>query len=486
MSEYMISMEETFTVNRAAEECFRYIVDFSTLAEWDPNISASLKVSNGQIGLGSKFEVGVKFGLSKVDMAYEITEFQPYRMAVLTGKAENFDAVDTVTLAEKDGGLTEVTWKADITFRGSAASIVKLFEGRVRANGAETIAHLKKALEDEFPVPAQKRRNKAADRLVLPGLWKFTRFGYRSASRNWHPVSADMTGKHVVITGATSGLGLATAEMLAARGARLTLVARSREKAERIKQSISEKTGNNAIAVEIADLSLVAETEKLCARLLDRDEVIDVLINNAGALFNERTVTAEGLEKSFALLLLSPYILTERLISLLERSPGGRVINVASGGMYSQRLRVDDLESQESPYNGSLAYARAKRALVILTEIWAGDSADTGVVFNSMHPGWADTPGVSEALPGFYKVMKKWLRTAEQGADTITWLASATEAGKITGKFFLDREIHTTNMLPGTKSPNEERDALKAALKKYAKLENSFAGPVDRLQDHPN
>jgi NAD(P)-dependent dehydrogenase (short-subunit alcohol dehydrogenase family) len=208
---------------------------------------------------------------------------------------------------------------------------------------------------------------------------------------------------------------LAAAKELASLGATVTLVARNEIKARKTAKQLQQHTGNSNIGIEIADMSLMTDVHALCDRLLAAGKPVDMLINNAGALFNPRQQTAEGLEKSFALLLLGPYILTERLHPLLVKSDSPRVVNVSSGGMYSQKIHVNDLQSQKGSYSGSVAYA-----------------------VNAMHPGWADTPGVETALPGFYKVTRRFLRSPEEGADTIVWLAASTEAAKVTGEFWLD------------------------------------------------
>ncbi len=224
---------------------------------------------------------------------------------------------------------------------------------------------------------------------------------------------------------------------------------------------MKRETGNDEIRYELADLSLMADVDALIERFLQSGKPIDVLINNAGALFNPLGHTAEGLEQSYALLLLSPYRLTEGLSPLLLQTGEGRVINVVSGGMYTSKLDVDALPNDgNSSYSGSAAYAREKRALMVLTEEWAARWKEQGIVVNAMHPGWADTPGVRDALPGFRKITRPILRTAQEGADTIVWLAVAQESGSVTGKLFLDREVVSTHLVAGTQEDAAERAKL--------------------------
>jgi NAD(P)-dependent dehydrogenase (short-subunit alcohol dehydrogenase family) len=219
---------------------------------------------------------------------------------------------------------------------------------------------------------------------------------------------------------------------------------------------------------------MLEDVRALAARLLKKGKAIDVLVNNAGALINPREETAEGLEKSFALLLLSPYLLSSRLHPLLKKAAGrhgvARVVNVLSGGMYTQKIHVDDLQSKQGTYSGSVAYARAKRGLMILTEEWARRWARDGIVVNAMHPGWADTPGVVTALPAFHRLTERVLRTPAEGADTIVWLAAATEACKASGEFWLDRRPHAQHVLPGTRETAAERRSLLKALAASASL----------------
>ena len=135
--------------------------------------------------------------------------------------------------------------------------------------------------------------------------------------------------------------------------------------------------------------------------------------------------------------------------------------------MYTQRIRVDDLQNAKGTYSGSVAYARAKRGLMILTEEWASQWRSDGIVVNAMHPGWADTPGVETALPGFHRLTRGLLRSPEEGADTIVWLAAAPEAADVSGAFWLDRERHPTHVLRSTRETAEDRSALLEALRAW-------------------
>jgi NAD(P)-dependent dehydrogenase (short-subunit alcohol dehydrogenase family) len=212
----------------------------------------------------------------------------------------------------------------------------------------------------------------------------------------------------------------------------------------------------------------MSEVRSLAARLLESEPAIHVLINNAAILPAERELTAEGLEQTFATDLLSPYLLTELLLPRLRESAPARIVNVLSGGMYFSGLEADDLEYEQDDFDGARAYARAKRALMVLTEQWAEELEGSGVVVNAMHPGWADTPGVEGSLPGFYGLMRPLLRNPAQGADTIVWLAASPMAAQSSGRFYLDREPHVTTVIPCTGGNESQRRELRAALAEYA------------------
>jgi NAD(P)-dependent dehydrogenase (short-subunit alcohol dehydrogenase family) len=166
---------------------------------------------------------------------------------------------------------------------------------------------------------------------------------------------------------------------------------------------------------------------------------------------------------------LGPHLLTRLLRERLIASAPARVLFVSSGGMYTRRLDVDDLQSRDGKFDGRVAYARSKRAEVVLMERWASEFAGTGVVAHAMHPGWADTPGIKTSIPTFGKLMGPLLRTPEQGADTIVWLAAAPEPAEITGRFWNDRHTRTTHYpLTRTRETAAERERLWVALEALA------------------
>ncbi|MGB8650762.1 MAG: SDR family NAD(P)-dependent oxidoreductase, partial [Mycobacteriales bacterium] len=218
--------------------------------------------------------------------------------------------------------------------------------------------------------------------------------------------------------------------------------------AERVRAAVP---GAQAEAV-VCDVSSLAS---LAAFTSSWTGPLDVLVNNAGVMPPSRELTGEGIELTFATNVLGPFVLTDRLSRRLP--PGGRVINVTSGGMYGQRL---DGDLQNVDYTPVKAYARTKRAEVVLTELWAERLRDQGVVVHAMHPGWADTPGVQSSLSRFAKVMRPILRTPEQGADTIVWLGAAPEALASTGRLWHDRRERPTYLFGLNREPEQSRQAL--------------------------
>ncbi len=451
-----VTLDENIDVRRPLHEVFAYVSEFSRIEEWDPAVSRATRLTDGRPGVGSEYLIEMKAGFS---LHYEVVEFEPDSRMLMTVTSKLFSAREEIFFTESDAG-TNVRYVARFRFRAALTAFNRLFPGAMDRVGKSAMAGLKEALEDNFEAPSASNLLSLADRLVLPGIWRFTKLGYRNSRKRWKAVSAYQGDRYALITGATSGIGKAAAEQLAALGTKITVVARDEAKAQQLVAELSEQSGNDGIGYEIADLSIMADVNALCDRLLESNTPIDMLINNAGALFNPRQQTAEGFEKNFALLLLSPYILTERLHPLLKAGDSPRVVNVLSGGMYTQKIHVDDLQSQRGEFSGSVAYARAKRGLMILTEEWAARWRDDGIVVNAMHPGWVDTPGVETALPEFYRVTRRFLRTPAEGADTAVWLACSSQAARVTGEFWLDREIHPSHLSDRTRETLDERQQL--------------------------
>lgn len=282
----------------------------------------------------------------------------------------------------------------------------------------------------------------AMDATVIPG---FSRIGYAARARSWDPLPR-LDGRTVAITGATGGIGRAAAEGLAQLGADLVLLVRNTEQGEQLAGRLA-RAGARTARVVRCDLADLACVRAAAAQI----PALDVLINNAGVLPGERTLSPDGFELTFATNVLGTFALTEALLpALREGRVPGRIITVSSGGMYAKRLDLDALQGTSGEFDGVSAYAQTKRAEVVLTDVWAERLCGTGIVAHAMHPGWVDTPGIQDALPGFSRFAGPILRTPEQGADTILWLAAAPEPATTSGGFWHDRRERPKHRLPRT------------------------------------
>lgn len=277
------------------------------------------------------------------------------------------------------------------------------------------------------------------DRLIIPS---FTRLGPVLRRRIFDWQEPDVVGKRIAITGPTSGLGRAAACRMSALGADLVLLARNPDKAAKLARDLPGSS--RTVIVDLSDLATVRRAAQELAELSH----LDVLIHNGGALHNERQLSVDGLEMTIATHVVAPFVLTAGASPALARATEGRIITVSSGGLYSQALALDDFENAHD-YKGAVAYARAKRAQLALTSEWARRLAPE-ITAHAMHPGWAATPGVADALPGFDKLMGPLLRSPEEGADTIVWLAGAPVELIRTGGFWLDRRRRPTAYRRGT------------------------------------
>lgn len=296
-------------------------------------------------------------------------------------------------------------------------------------------------------------------------------------------LSVDLTSRHYIVTGATSGLGRVTAKALAERGAVVHLLCRDAVRGERVREEIVKGTGNSDVMVHICDVSSLKDVQKFATMWNGEGNAISALVNNAGVMLHEITESEDGQEKAFATNTLGTFALTEMLRPWLE--DGGRVVTVSSGGMLTQKLVSErgmfgggDLRKGRNGIDGSSQYSRNKRQQVALTEYWSRKWEGKGIFWASMHPGWAGTPGLEKSMPEFYRFTKDQLRTEQQGADTIVYLAVADEAVNFpSGEFFFDRKPARKHLwMSGTGYKQEEVDNLVDGLKGIVK-ERGFELP---------
>ena len=247
-----------------------------------------------------------------------------------------------------------------------------------------------------------------------------------------------MRGKTVVMTGATSGIGEVAAVRLAAMGARLVIVARDRARGRATLAKLDAAAPGLGHAAHYADLSRLAEVKRVGAEIAAAEPRIDVLVNNAGAIFGRRAVTADGLERTFALNHMSYVVLTQALTERLIASAPARIVNTASNAHRNGRLDFADLQLAKS-YSPSVAYGTSKLANILFTRELARRLAPHRVTANSFTPGFVATRFGNQAggLAAIYlRVAKLFAGTQQQGAETLIWLASAPEAAAMTGEFF--------------------------------------------------
>ena len=456
-------LHETIWVERTKADCFDYVSNFSTTQDWDPGVVKAAKLTDGPVRVGTEFEVACALPLGSIDLEYVITDLKPNKSITLVGQCAFFTVTDTISFKSSKKGC-QIDYKAKFKFARGLASVARFGGSAMDKMGKKALAGLEQALSPVFATANAE----AATTSNISQIANFTRRGFSKGQADFKPISTNMAEKHVVITGTTTGIGYASAEMLAKRGANLTLVMRDEQRAVQTVERLKLSSGNSNITFLLADLSSIEETKNLATTLLASGRPIDVLVNNAGALFDEWQATSEGIERSAALLLISPYVLTTALKPLLAAAGNARVVNVVSGGMYTQKLSMKTLVAkQEDPFSGSVAYARAKRALMVATEELAQAWEAEGIAVNAMHPGWADTPGVASSLPTFRRITKPVLRDSAQGADTIFWLAAGVDAVQHNGKLFLDRISQPTHLFRFTREHAEERSSLMTFLRSY-------------------
>lgn len=294
------------------------------------------------------------------------------------------------------------------------------------------------------------------DRLIAPG---YSRLGFALRRRHWRrddPAPGAMRGRAVLVTGANSGLGKAAARQFALLGASVMMLVRNEERGAAAAGEIRAEVPDAQLELVLGDVSDLGSVRRCAAELRHRLDRLDVVVHNAGAMPTGRTESADGHELSVATHVLGPVLLTELLLPLL-RGHEARVVLVASGGMYAQRLPVEDPEYLQGDYRGATAYARSKRMQVAILPFLAERWGAAGVAVHAMHPGWADTPGVAASLPLFRALTRPILRNDEQGVDTAVWLG-ATEPPPSSGLFWHDRAPRPLHYRRSTQESESDRE----------------------------
>ena len=315
---------------------------------------------------------------------------------------------------------------------------------------------------------------------LLDGSTHYGSAGFARASRAFQPLPEDLSACCFIVTGANSGLGKQTALDLALKRAAVHLVCRSKERGEEALADLRRQAPpGTPLELHICDFSSMDSVKAFAAQWEARKVPLHGLILNAGFIA-PRYELVGGLESSWATAMSQSYLLSGLLLpSLLRasegpaaaasgaplRSPPARIIHVSSGGGLTVKCDVADINSaskRAQAFDGTLQYAHSKRAQMLLAEAWAARVPSARVGVYSMHPGWADTEGVRSSLPEFREKHKASLRSVQQGADTIVWLASAPALPEgASGKLFFDRaEASQHFALAGTTSSSAEKEAL--------------------------
>ncbi|MDA0712981.1 MAG: SDR family NAD(P)-dependent oxidoreductase [bacterium] len=304
------------------------------------------------------------------------------------------------------------------------------------------------------------------------------KIGFLLHEQNFNAQDLDhsMQGKVCLVTGGNSGIGKAAAKALAARGAEVHILCRDKERGLVAVDELREQSKNHHIHLGLVDVSDLESIRKFI-KSFNKDHV-DILIHNAGNFSLSRKTTRQGVELTFATSVLGPHLLTMSLLSKLRKSADARVIFVSSGGAYTQKLNLERLVGNSKSYNGLLAYAQNKRAQIVLAEILAEKFSSYDIGVHAMHPGWVDTRFVYGSMPRLRWLSKRWLRTPEQGADTIVWLAVNPDLKKSSGNYWFDRAKKPTHLLNRTKESAKERQALLQLCNEYC---DDWLGKKSRL-----
>lgn len=248
-----------------------------------------------------------------------------------------------------------------------------------------------------------------------------------------------MKNRICVITGANSGIGKATALGLAEMGASIIMICRDKNRGEIARQEIIEKSGNQLIDLLLCDLSSQKSICDFVSDFKQKYQNLHVLINNAGVVLRNRTLTVDGIETNLAVNHLAPFLLTNLLLDILKKSAPSRIINVSSGVHMNAHIDFEDLQS-EKKYSSFGTYGRSKLALLFFTYELSKKLEETGVTVNALHPGVVRT-NLGRDQPAFSRWFQKtFFKKPEKGAETSIYLASSPEVENVTGKYFSNKQ----------------------------------------------
>jgi len=307
-------------------------------------------------------------------------------------------------------------------------------------------------------------------------FYSFNRMGFEVNRLGFEPddLPRDAGGRIALVTGANSGIGFATSLELVRRGFDVWMLCRDATRGAEARDAVARACGHARVYLGVVDVSSLESIRRLSESLPAFR--VDVLVHNAGVLPHRKSLTPDGFELTFATNVLGPFALTGLLVERLSRSEDARVIFVASGGLYLQRLTPALFDVDADRFDGTRAYANAKRAQVVLAHLLAERLSPTRpITFASMHPGWADTVAVRTSLPRFHSVMQRVLRTPEQGADTVVWLAASQRPRGTLGTFWFDRRAAPEYPIPWTR----ESPAARAELLRLCEERSGVTYPDD-------
>lgn len=302
------------------------------------------------------------------------------------------------------------------------------------------------------------------------GMSEYTKQGYESAAKSFRAADLDvnLADRSIMITGANSGIGKICALEVAKRGATVHMVCRSEERGTAAQKEIIDTSKNNNVFLHICDISQPRNVMKFAKDFVESKKPLNILMNNAGCMINDRQTVEDDLEANFATNTLGTFILTKTLLPVIEQGDKPRVLTVSSGGMLTHKLDPVDLNHKNMrKFDGTMVYAQNKRQQVVMTEHLAKKFPK--VYFASMHPGWSDTPAVQTSMPSFREKMINKLRTPEQGGDTLVWSCCYSDLENNeaypSGCFLQDR-VSVSKHLPlaWTKNSEDEENVLMTKL----------------------